>query len=224
MSTTKSIQYISGNGQSGTVGVAFPLPLVVIVTTNMVATAGIAVQFSDGGAGGSFSVNPAISDGSGHASTFYTPPNFAGVYTVTYTGANNNQYFPAGITSFTLNAATGSTGKAIYINTYVSVTGKVVSVSGSGTLAVVTVQAPFDAGTFTAQARDCAAVQQTNDASHPASSINGKSFGAVGDDITVLGLCTAITGVGGAAVATITLINSQATITTATGNCVSTTS
>ena len=115
-------------------------------------------------------------------------------------------------------------GKAVNINDAVSIIGKVVAVSGIGSLASVTVQSPLDAGTYVITAHDAYAVQQeydsTNpDALYPAVSIDGKHYGQAGDDLTVLGVCTAISGSGLNAILTILLKTSQTFINTAAGNC-----
>jgi hypothetical protein len=115
---------------------------------------------------------------------------------------------------------TNKNGKTVSVNDHVSIVAKVVSVSGSGSLASVVAQAPRDPSTFTCEANDCVAVQQLADDSHPAVSIVGKRYGTAGDDITVLGVVTAITEApfGQNAVLTVTLINSLASITTLAGN------
>jgi hypothetical protein len=116
--------------------------------------------------------------------------------------------------------ATNKNGKAVSVNDHVSIIAKVVSVAGSGSLATVTAQAPRDVSTFNIQANDAAAVQQLADDSHPAVSIVGKRYGLAGDDITVLGVVTAITEAtfGQNAVLTVLLISSLASITTLAGN------
>jgi hypothetical protein len=109
----------------------------------------------------------------------------------------------------------------------VSIVAKVVSVSGSGSLAAVTVQAPRDAGTFVIQANDAYAVQQyynskdSADASdtYPAVSLDGKHYGAAYDDLTVMGVVSAISGSGQSAILTVTLKTSGNSIQTAAGNC-----
>ena len=119
---------------------------------------------------------------------------------------------------------TNKNGKVINVNDAVSIVAKVASVSGSGSKATVTVQAPLDPGTFNIQANDAYAVQQeydsTNpDALYPAVSIDGKHYGQAGDDLTALGVCTAISGSGLNAILTVLLKTSQTSINTAAGNC-----
>lgn len=116
-------------------------------------------------------------------------------------------------------------GKTVSVNDAVSIIGKVVSVSGSGSLASVTVQSPLDAGTFNIRANDAYAVQQqasilnAPDVTHAAVSIDGKNYGVAGDDLTILGVVTAISGSGVNAVLSVLLKTSQTSITTAAGNC-----
>ena len=124
-------------------------------------------------------------------------------------------------------SAINRNGQVIHIGDAVSILGKVVSVSGIGSLAVVIVQSPLDAGTYNVQANDAAAVQQkvtvdnAPDSGHPAVSIRGKNYGAATDDITVLGAVTGIAGSGINAVLTVLLKSSQTSIVTAAGNCFS---
>jgi hypothetical protein len=120
-------------------------------------------------------------------------------------------------------SAINKNGKAVNINDAVSIIGKVVSVSGIGSLASVTVQAPLDPGTFVIQSNDAYAVQQeydstSPDALYPAVSIDGKHYGQAGDDLTALGVCTAIGGSGLSAILTVLLKTSQTSINTASGN------
>lgn len=224
MSATNLIAINSGNNQLGTQGLPFPLPLTVLATNNSNPTAGIIVIFSDGGAGGTFSNNPATSGADGLASTLYTPPAAAsGPYVISFTNPPNGFYVVTPLNSrFTENAAVNSNGQTITVNAQCSIKAKVVSVSGHGINAIVTVQAPLDAGTFVIYAHDAYAVEQLADNDHAASSIVGKPYGKVGDDVTVMGRIVSITGLGVNAVATVLLITSQTTIQTAAGNCVTT--
>ena len=109
-------------------------------------------------------------------------------------------------------------GTVVSVNDHVSAVAKVVSVSGSGSLATVVCQAPYDASTFTVVANDCGAVQQLNDANHVALSVDGKSYGTAGDGISPRGVVTGITGSGQNAVLTVKLSASRNSITTAAGN------
>jgi hypothetical protein len=112
-------------------------------------------------------------------------------------------------------------GGVVNVQDRVSITAKVVSYTGSGSLASVTVQAPLDAGTFVIKANDAFAVEQPSDSLHTAVSFEGNWYGVKGDDITVLGLVTAISGSSVNALLTVTLISSLTSITTAAGNCTS---
>lgn len=80
-----SIAIASGNGQTGPAGTTLTQALVVLVEdqySNPVS--GAAVNFDDGGAGGSFSnANPVTTDGSGSASQVYTLPPSPGAVVVT---------------------------------------------------------------------------------------------------------------------------------------------
>ena len=77
-------------------------------------------------------------------------------------------------------------GGTVSVNDSVSIVAKSVSVSGSGSLAVVTVQAPLDASTFNIVANDAYAAQHEKLVTHTAISIDGKHYGTAGDDLTVL--------------------------------------
>ena len=115
-------------------------------------------------------------------------------------------------------SAYSKNGTVVNLNDHVSCVAKVVSLTGTGSLAVVTVQAPYDASTFTVVAHDCGAVQQLNDANHVALSVDGKSYGTAGDDISPRGVVTGISGSGQNAVLTVNLAVSGNSITTAAGN------
>jgi hypothetical protein len=119
-------------------------------------------------------------------------------------------------------------GGVVSVGDSVSILGKVVSVSGSGSKATVTVQSPLDSGTYSIQANDANAVQQFYDGttttadsagSYPAVSLSGDHYGTAGDDLTVLGTVTAISGSGVNALLTVKLVTSGNSITTAAGNC-----
>ena len=115
-------------------------------------------------------------------------------------------------------AAFNKNGNVVTVNSHVSIVGKVVSVAGKGSLASVTVQSPLDAGTYVITANDANAVEQPNDASHLAVSFGGNYYGAAGDDLTSIGVVTAISGSGQNAVLTVKLVSSGNSITTAAGN------
>ncbi len=85
---------LSGNNQTVTAGATLPSPLTVNVTDQYGnPVSGASVSFSDGGAGGSFSVTPVLTDTSGHASTSYTTPSTAGQITITATVATLSTTF-----------------------------------------------------------------------------------------------------------------------------------
>ena len=115
-------------------------------------------------------------------------------------------------------SAINKNGFVVNVQDHVSIIAKVVSVSGSGSKATVTVQSPFDAGTYNIQANDANAVEHQTDASHVAVSFGGKPYGVSGNDITVLGLVTSISGSGQNAILSVLLVSSLTTITTAAGN------
>jgi hypothetical protein len=99
-------------------------------------------------------------------------------------------------------------GKVVNVNDRVSIIGQVVSVSGSGGLALVTVQPVNSIVNFVCQANDAQAVEHSADANHVATSINGKAFGATNDAVTVLGYVTSISGSGNQALLSVTLATS----------------
>ena len=74
----------SGNNQSAAVNTNLPASLVAKVSDQYGnGIAGIAVSFSDGGAGGTLSATSVITNGLGRASVNYTTPATAGTITVT---------------------------------------------------------------------------------------------------------------------------------------------
>ena len=105
---------------------------------------------------------------------------------------------------------TNTNGKTINVGDRVSILGTVVSISGTGSLATVTVQPPLSTSTFTGKANDMNAVQ--TDPASAAKSISGKAFGNAGDQVSVLGVVTAISGSGQSALLTMTLASSQASV------------
>jgi Fe-S cluster assembly iron-binding protein IscA len=84
-----TVTITGGNNQAAAAGTPLPLPLTVVVAdqySNPVS--GVAVAFSDGGAGGSFSyANPATTSSTGTASQYYTLPPTAGPVSVSATAA-----------------------------------------------------------------------------------------------------------------------------------------
>src|ERR1035438_4736509 len=81
-------------------------------------------------------------------------------------------------------------GKVVNVGSRVSIGGLVVSFTGSGSLAFVTVQPKASIVTFVTQANDMQAVQNDDNVCR---SISGKAFGNANDSVTVLGVVTAIT-------------------------------
>ena len=65
----------SGGRQTGTVGTTLPLPIVITAKNSSgKIVSGASITFGDGGSGGSFSPNPAVTNSKGQASTSYTLP------------------------------------------------------------------------------------------------------------------------------------------------------
>lgn len=109
-------------------------------------------------------------------------------------------------------------GNTVNVGDHVSIIGKVVSYTNSGSKATVTVQSPLDTGTYAIQANDARSESHSADSTHTAVSYNGFYYGVAGDNITVMGLVTAISGSGVNAVLTVQLISSLNSISTAAGN------
>lgn len=115
-------------------------------------------------------------------------------------------------------SATSKNGKAINVGDLVSVGGFVVSYTGTGGTAQVTIAVNWQSASFVAQANDCQAANQFSDSSHQCTSISGAYFGAAGDPVTALGKVTAISGSNGpGASLTITLTNSGLSVTVPAG-------
>jgi len=84
VSLVTSLAVVSGGKQTGTVGTTLPLPIVIRAKNGSgKLVVGAPISFSDGGVGGSFSPNPAITNSSGQASTSYTLPTAAKSISVT---------------------------------------------------------------------------------------------------------------------------------------------
>lgn len=75
----------AGDNQTATAGSTLTKRLIVKVTSGYTgaALAGVTVNFSDGGAGGTFSNPAAVTNSSGYAGTTYTLPPAAGTYPIT---------------------------------------------------------------------------------------------------------------------------------------------
>ena len=85
-----------GNNQSGAANTTLSIPIQVqdINPYSGVVTPGVTVTFSDGSKGGTFSNPTAVTDGNGFASTTYTLPKRALLYTITATapGVSSAQF------------------------------------------------------------------------------------------------------------------------------------
>ncbi len=83
-SSVASIAVVSGGKQSGVVGTTLPKPIVVKAKNSSGAiVVGASITFADGGLGGTFSPNPAITGSNGEASTTFTLPTVAKTFTST---------------------------------------------------------------------------------------------------------------------------------------------
>lgn len=112
-------------------------------------------------------------------------------------------------------AAFNADGKVVAVNDEVSILGLVVSLTGSGGTAVVTVQPLLTTSTITANANDMNAVDHPNDSDHVATSISGKHFGQAGERVSVLGTVTAVSG----STLTVLLCASGGSVTVPAGSC-----
>ena len=106
-----------GNNQTGNVGTVLPTALTVLASNEGTAVSGVSVTFSDGGAGGKFNPTTAVTNSSGIATTSYTLPTTAGIFTLTAaaTGYASATFTETATSSKTLavssgNNQTGSTG------------------------------------------------------------------------------------------------------------------
>jgi hypothetical protein len=78
------VSVVSGNNQTGSAGKPLPSPLVVkVVDARGFAVPGVAVTFTDNGAGGSFSPASPLTDSNGQATTSYTTGPGTGKVTIT---------------------------------------------------------------------------------------------------------------------------------------------
>lgn len=75
--TITAIILISGGKQVGTVGTTLPNPIVMRAVNGTKSVVGASITFSDGGVGGTFSPNPAITTSNGEATSSYTLPTTA---------------------------------------------------------------------------------------------------------------------------------------------------
>jgi hypothetical protein len=111
------------------------------------------------------------------------------------------------------NTGTSISGQPVNVNDQVSISATVVSTSGSGNNALVTFLTALSTSTFVCQGSDASAAEHNPDSSHPAISMEGKAYGFAGDQLTVKGTVTAISGSGSTALLTILLPYSNSTIT-----------
>ncbi len=102
-------------------------------------------------------------------------------------------------------AAFSSTGKVINIGDRVSIIGLVVSIGGYEPTSAVFVQPPLSPSPFACQAYD---IYVTEGVQQTGSGIAKNNFFNPGDNCTVLGLVTAISGSGNYALLTVTMSNS----------------
>jgi hypothetical protein len=84
----------------------------------------------------------------------------------------------------------GKNGSNINVGDEVTTSGTVTAISGTGSKATVTIVTPFG-DTVVSQANDCYGPQTDG----PALSICGKGF-SVGDNVSLMGVVTAISGTG----------------------------
>ena len=101
---------IAGSNQSAPAQTAFPNPLQVLATspyTGGMPKSGVLVTFSDGGKGGSLNPASAVTDSTGQASTIYTAPKKAGVYTITAKSPGFS------VSSFTETVTPGTAAKIV---------------------------------------------------------------------------------------------------------------
>jgi uncharacterized protein with beta-barrel porin domain len=87
----RTVSVSSGNNQTGTVGTALPLPLVVLVQDNGVASPNNVINWTT--TGGTLSAESSLADTIGLATINLTLPATAGVVTVTGTRADDNTVF-----------------------------------------------------------------------------------------------------------------------------------
>ena len=120
-----AIQGESGNQQTATANTALPVPIQIQLADPYSGNpfVGVTITFSDGGKGGVFSNPTAVTDANGDASTTYTLPKKATIYTIT---ASSSGYASA---KFTETAVAGAAYKAG-------------AVSGSGQTAAVSSPLP----------------------------------------------------------------------------------
>ena len=111
-------------------------------------------------------------------------------------------------------------GKVINVNDRVSINSLVISFTGSGGKALVTLQPLTSINDYVAQANDCNA-RQGSSIADLCTSISGKAFGTAGNPVTALGYVTAITNpqLGNQALLTVTLATSGFSVVVPAGSC-----
>ena len=119
-------------------------------------------------------------------------------------------------------------GQIVNINDSVTCLATVVSFTGVGSTAQVTAQTPLSASTVVIQANDAQAkqhveVQNAADSTnvYACLSISGMYYGKDGDELSILGTVTAISGSGNTALLSVKLVTSGATIIVPAGACAS---
>jgi len=102
------LSVISGNNQSGSPGTALPSPLTVSASNlnGGAGVSGVTVNFSDGGAGGSFNPASPVTGSNGQASTTYTLPPTGKTVTIT---ATSTGYSPATFTEIAASSVLTAT-------------------------------------------------------------------------------------------------------------------
>jgi parallel beta helix pectate lyase-like protein len=101
-SASELLSVFAGNNQTGTIGMQLKNTLAARATRDGNPVAGITISYSDGGAGGSFSVTSGTSNTNGVVTSAYTLPSSAKTVTITAAGA---EYLP---TTFTATATANS--------------------------------------------------------------------------------------------------------------------
>lgn len=126
-----------GNNQTGITGTTLPTALTVLASNGGTAVSGVSVSFSDGGANGTFTPNPAVTNSSGIASTSYKL-GAPGTITVTasssgYNSATFTETSTAAVKTLAVNGGnnqTGATGSTLPTALTVLATNNGTAVSG----------------------------------------------------------------------------------------------
>jgi hypothetical protein len=105
-------------------------------------------------------------------------------------------------------SAIGINGQTIQVGDQITAFGRVTAQSGVGPTAQMTIETQWSPNTFLCQANDCNSNTHTFDASHTAQAFNGGQFYGVGDQVSVLGTCVAISGSS----LSVVLVTSQTTV------------